>query len=155
MVNCKHRVHYTGRWMSLSILISKPGSKPQTCKTRRVNHWCMGGNLGGWAVDDSLSVCCQVSLCCEIRFMTMERACVCERERNPCRLSLVYLDFCFSCVASLPVRRKWVTLARMWLIVVIDTVVVKWPMVEVGGWEMGETGKGENPQWNLAESASR
>lgn len=57
---------------------------------RGLNHWYLGGNLGGWAADDSLSVCCQVSLCCEIRFMTMERG---WWERNPHRLSLAYLDF--------------------------------------------------------------
>lgn len=73
-------------------------------------------------------------------------------ERNPHRLSLVYLDFC-SQHSLLPVGWKWVTLARMWITVVTDTVVVNWPMVRVGEWEMGVGGKGEETpnrtSWNL------
>ena len=58
-----------------------------------------------------------------------------------------------SSTASIPVGLKWVTLAGMRLIVVIDTVVVDWPVVRVGGWQMGEREKGENPRQNLAEPA--
>lgn len=50
----------------------------------------------------------------------------------------------------LPVGHKWVTLARMWLIVVIDTVVVNWPMFRARGWGMGEREKGrESPVTTL------
>ena len=63
---------------------------------------------------------CKVSLLYEIRFITMEG----WGGRNPLRLSMAYLDFCsqFSLSLSEP---AWVTLTRMWLIIVIDTVVAE------------------------------
>lgn len=44
----------------------------------------------------------------------------------------------------------WMTLARMWITVVTDTVVVSWPAVELGGWET--SGSGEGWQWNKTQS---
>lgn len=127
----------------LSRLIANPQPKPQIFfRPQRVNHRYLGGNLRGWAADDRLSVCCQVFLCCAIRFMTVDGA----GEREILAGSAFFIWISAPSAGSLPVRCKWVTLARMWITVVTNTVVVNWPMVRVGGWEMGVREKGRDYQ---------
>lgn len=85
-----------------------------------MNHGYLGGNLRGGAADDRLSVCCQVLLCRAIRFMTADRA----GEREILAGSACFIWISAPSTGSLPVRCKWVTLARMWITVVTHTVVV-------------------------------
>lgn len=121
-------------------------------RCQRMNHWYLSGNLSGWAVDDNVWVCCQVSLCRETRFTTM------EKKSLSAQLCLIWFSRWRHSPSlppslSLPVRRMWVTLTRMWFIVVIDTVVVNWPVVRVGRWGMGD--RERITKWSEAESAFR
>lgn len=105
---------------------------------QRMNQWYLGGNLGGWAIEDSLCVLSGFPLLWDKIYEYRE---VC-RERNPRRLSLAYLDFFSQCSLILPVRGKWVTLTRMWLTAVTDTAVRNWPVVTLGiremEWKVGD-----------------
>lgn len=102
-----------------------------------MNRRPLGGNLCGWAADDRLSVCCQVFLRRAIRFMATDRT----GEREILVGSAFFIWISAPSTSSLPVRCKWMTLARMWITIVTNTVVVDWPVVGVGGWEMGERGE--------------
>lgn len=67
-----------------------------------------------------LSVCCQVFLFCAIRFMSWDGA----GEREILVGSAFFIWIWAPSTGSLPVRCKWVTLARMWITTVTNTVVV-------------------------------
>lgn len=67
MVNCKHQVCHTRSEISF-----QPWSKPQTCKTSKSESLVFGWESK--VAELLMTVCCQVSLCCEIRFVTMEKA---------------------------------------------------------------------------------
>lgn len=91
MVNHKHWAHHTRGEISFSSLISKPWSKPHTCKKSKSESLVFGWEsrwLSCWW--QPLGVLSGFPLLCDKIYEYGEG----WRERNPHRLSLAYLDFC-------------------------------------------------------------